>query len=107
MSIGPISALPGSAAGAPLAQAKGSQAEAAIDEAGHERQLQTDRSAENAAGIGEMAQDQEASDRDADGRRIWEITGKKRPSVDEPEASEDRQSKDATGESGNALDLSG
>lgn len=78
------------------------------------RQAQTDQKAEAAAGVGETEQDQETSDRDADGRRLWEGSQRDDDSGDEtsadtnPDATGSRpRSKDPTGMSGGNLDLSG
>lgn len=110
MSTGPLSFV-GSAAGTQLAQAKGSEVTRTQQEAGRQaRQTDLAEKAENAAGIGQTDQDEELSDRDADGRRMWEIgpDGQRRPrpplsdTVDPP-----LQSKDPTGQSGRQLDLSG
>ena len=61
--------------------------------------------------IGQTEEDQQASDRDADGRRLWEEpAGKQDAESASPDAAADsppRQSKDATGQSGNQLDISG
>ena len=72
MSVGPLGIL-GSAAGSPLPQAKGANVEA-TQQATTEQARRTDalRTAEAAEGLGEMDQDQEAEDRDADGRRPWD-----------------------------------
>jgi hypothetical protein len=106
MSIGSLGGILGSAAGTPLAQAKGSD----VDRAGQEATAQAraaaaDKAAENAAGIGETAEDQQASERDADGRRLWETDERKKQ--EEAAQQPPRQSKDASGQSGNGLDLSG
>ena len=111
MSTGPLSFV-GSAAGTSMAQAKGSEVGRAQQEASNQaRKVESAQKAEDAAGVGETDQDEEASDRDADGRRIWEVgpDGKRRPKPDPPANADDspRQSKDATGQSGRQLDLSG
>ncbi len=114
MSIGPLGFI-GSAAGTQYSQAKGSETERTQqDEAAQSRQTKTTEKAENAAGIGETEQDEQAGDRDADGRRIWERPEEKQPEdkdQDEPAADgngpADSQSKDPTGHRGNQLDLSG
>lgn len=109
MSMGPLGGIAGSAAGSPLAQTKGSDVERAKDEtAAQQRRVQSEKKAESAAGIGETdGEDHETADRDADGRRLWEA----QPEADKPEADARgenlRKSKDATGQSGNLLDLSG
>ncbi len=98
-------------AGAPLAQTHGSETERAQqDKASQQRRIETDKKAEAAAGIGETdGEDHEAEERDADGRRLWEAA-EQQEAEDADDAqgeSPQRQSKDATGESGNLLDLSG
>ena len=108
MSIGPLGGLAGSAAGAPLAQTKGSEIErlqqAAAAQESHDRNTQR---AENAAGVGEPdADDHEVEDRDADGRRPWEI-----PAYQEHAEQDDTPDlpplHDPNGHAGNVLDLSG
>ena len=60
-----------SAAGAPLSQTAGSETERAQKESlAQQRQVGRDQKAEQAAGIGQTEQDQESSERDADGRRL-------------------------------------
>lgn len=108
MSMVPLGGLIGSAAGAPLSQSKGSETERALKDSLHQlREANAAQQAESAAGIGQTEQDQESSERDADGRRLWE-----RPSegADQPAELADastRQSKDASGQSGSILDLTG
>ena len=112
MSMGPLGGVAGSVAGSPLAQTKGSEPERADqDAAAQTRRADSDRKADSAAGIGETdGEDHAAAERDADGRRPWEpppeakdAEGTQQQSGPQPE----RQSKDATGQSGNLLDLSG
>lgn len=107
MSVGPLGGVAGSAAGSPLSQTKGSEIERSQnDSAGAERQARADEKADSAAGVGQTTEDQETSDRDADGRRIWEIGGQDQP--DEQQTDEEtRQGKDPTGASGTTLDLTG
>lgn len=105
MSIGPLGHVTASAAGSPLAQTKGdaNQAKHAADV--QQRRAAVDQKAESAAGIGETdGEDHETEERDADGRRVLEIPSreKKEQEDDQPQAS-----KDATGELGRLLDLSG
>jgi len=108
MSIGPLGGIIGSAAGSPLAQTQGSEPERAQqDAAAGQRRTHSDKKAEAAAGIGETdGDDHETEDRDADGRRLWEPTAHENVDTSE-DAAASRPSKDATGESGNLLDLSG
>lgn len=112
MSVGPLGGIGASAAGSPLSQTKGSDVDRAEDEtAAQARRAQSEKKAENAAGIGEAdGEDHETADRDADGRRLWEDTTP--PSEGEnPQsgtaAPDERQSKDSSGQRGNLLDLSG
>jgi hypothetical protein len=58
-----------------------------------------------AAGIGTTDEDQETSERDADGRMFWEQANHTKQ-VEEVEVPS-KQSKDPTGASGNSLDLTG
>ncbi len=110
MSVGSLGGVIGSAAGAPLSQTAGSETERAQKESlAQNRQVDANQKAELAAGIGQTEQDQESSERDADGRRLWEApakTGNERQDADVAEATV-RQSKDATGQSGTQLDLTG
>jgi hypothetical protein len=97
-----------SVAGTALAQAKGSDVERSQTDAhGQQLRAQSEVKAEDAAGIGATdGEDHEAADRDANGRRLWEDTGRRGPAA----GSDARQaplSKDASGQSGNLLDLSG
>lgn len=113
MSVGPTG-IPSSIAGAPLSQTRGSDLDRTQSETAHQaRQTQANQRAERAAGVGHTEQDHGASDRDADGRRPWEI-GAPPPSdtpddeVDEAgHGPESRKGRDATGERGTRLDLSG
>ena len=103
MSIGPMA---GSAAGSPFAQGQTSDVNRAQqDSTDQSRQTKSADKAEDAAGIGQTEQDEETSDRDADGRRLWEQA----PEADEQEQEPPSpgRSKDPTGESGARLDLSG
>jgi hypothetical protein len=113
MSMVPLGGLVGSAAGAPLSQTTGSETERAQKE-GHAqfREIESNQRSENSAGIGQTEQDQQSSERDADGRRLWETTGKKGKDARGQQAADDedallRQSKDPSGQSGTKLDLTG
>jgi hypothetical protein len=109
MNIGVTTGAFGSAAGAPLAQTAGAETERTQkDSAVRERRADAQSKSERAAGIGTTEQDQGTEERDADGRRMWEETGKKKDGKDEAEAAEpERRAKDPTGQSGSALDLTG
>jgi hypothetical protein len=99
-----------STASTQLAQSQGSEINRTQQETSSQaRVVQAAERAEQAGGIGHTEQDQEASDRDADGRRPWEISGRK-PEEAAPDPTLDggpRQSKDPSGVSGRQLDLSG
>ena len=111
MSIGPLGGI-ASAAGSPLAQATGSEVERTQQDVGaQQRQVQSDLKADAAAGIGETdGEDHEPAERDADGRRLWEAPPEKKDpeaADQEPAAPAPKQTKDATGQSGTLLDLTG
>lgn len=76
MSIGPFGGLAASAAGAPIAQSKGSEVDHVQQgSSAQQRKIQTDQKAEIAAGIGQAdGEDHQTGQRDADGRRLWEKT---------------------------------
>ena len=107
MTMAPLGGIVSSAAGAPLSQATGSEVDRTQkDSAAHTRQVDANQQAERAAGIGQTEQDQEAFERDADGRRLWEAPPDAKD-ADANNATGTRQSKDATGQSGTQLDLTG
>ncbi len=111
MSVGPLGGIVGSAAGAPLSQTTGTETERTQKESSAGGRLtDSQEKSQQAAGIGTTEQDQEASDRDADGRRLWEASGKENP-PEQPDSPEDEQnapkSKDPSGEAGSTLDLMG
>jgi hypothetical protein len=112
MSVGPLAGLAGSVAGSPLAQTKGAEPERAGQETvAQQRVTDSEQKADAAAGIGETdGEDHEAAERDADGRRLWEPPADPKnaqQAADQTGPPPQRQSKDATGQSGNLLDLSG
>jgi hypothetical protein len=108
MSVGPLVGINVSAAGTPLAQAKGSDVDKSTQDVGAQsRSTVYEKKAEAAAGIGETdGEEHQTDERDADGRRLWEFTEKNPKNPDNDVANRSR-SRDATGESGNLLDLSG
>jgi hypothetical protein len=109
MNIGATSGALTSAAGAPLSQTAGSEAERTQKESSVQQRIaDAQDKSEKASGIGQTDADSETSERDADGRRLWEDgVEKKKPTVVEEAAVEPRQAKDPTGMSGNSLDLTG
>ena len=112
MSVGPLGMI-GSAAGSPLAQGQGTDVNQTQQESANQaRQTGLNEKAERAAGVGQTEQDEGSSDRDADGRRPWELAGDAPADDQQPEDESngqgpDPRSKDPTGERGNQLDLSG
>jgi hypothetical protein len=108
MSIGSLGGIAASIAGTSLAQAKGSEVDRVQqDTNAQQRQVHNEVKADSAAGIGETdGQEESAADRDANGRRPWERIGDG-PSETDAEGTSGSHSRDATGESGTQLDLSG
>lgn len=111
MTMVPLSGLLSSVAGTALSQTSGSDTDRAQKESLTQlRGIEAEQHAEQSAGIGQTEQDQESSERDADGRRLWEApVDAKKKNVEQASdgATEARQSKDATGQSGTKLDLVG
>jgi len=110
MTMVPLGGILTSAAGTALSQTAGSETERTQKDAlTQRRSVDAEQHAERSAGIGQTEQDQESSERDADGRRLWEGPAEpKKPqkSAADVEA-ESRQSIDPTGQSGTRLDLTG
>src|SRR5258707_9603079 len=77
MSVGSLSFV-SVAAGTPLAQAKGSDSDRVEQEtSAAQNKFHSELKAEEAAGIGQTdGEDHETEDRDADGRRLWEVAPK-------------------------------
>ena len=109
MNIAHLGIVTGAAAG-PLAQARSSEADRTQqDVAVHRREVDATAQAEAAAGIGTTNEDEAAGDRDADGRRPWEIGPQEENQIDESAVSEsvEARAKDPSGQAGSQLDLSG
>ena len=107
MSIGPTT-FAASLAASTLNQTRGGETERLTQEsAAKERQVDGDRHAENAAGIGTTEGDEAASDRDADGRRLWERPSQGSDVADGGTEQETSRPKDLSGQSGSLLDLTG
>jgi hypothetical protein len=107
MSIGPLGIL-GSVSAAP-AQASGAEAaKGRADAAVQARHAQNAQKTEDAAGIGKTdGEEHSANERDADGRRVWELNAAdKRPAAEQPSPAAG-PSRDPTGQAGTQLDLSG
>jgi len=114
MSMGPVGGVVGSAAGASLSQTAGAETERTQrDTASQHQHVDGNERSERASGIGQTEQDQESSERDADGRRLWEAPSKKKgkkvkdESVVDDASAMSKLSKDPTGQSGTKLDLNG
>lgn len=115
MSVGSTGGVLGSAAGAPLSQAKSDSERSAVDGAGRDRQADDGKRAEKSSGVGQTEEDQGASDRDADGRKHWDPPAE--PNTAGEEAGDasgngggpvhQPVSKDPNGVAGNRLDLLG
>src|SRR5215204_4214808 len=99
MSMGPLNNV--SSLAGTFAQAKGSDVDRAKSEsANHRRGVDTVQRAEAAAGIGVTQGDSETSDRDADGRRLWEVTAQPSADAETPtDGTPITLSKDASGDS--------
>jgi hypothetical protein len=101
----------GGLAGAPLSQRTAEVDRADRESAATAHETKADSRAEQAAGIGQTAEDSEATERDADGRRPWEHPLGKKPAADPGEtpsiAETPARPKDPSGERGSALDLVG
>lgn len=109
MSVGPLPPVAAGASGTTLAQAKGADLDRAQQEsASYQRRVQAEQRADNAAGIGQAdGEDHESSERDADGRRPWEIGGRSKPPTPAGSEPSPPLGKDPTGQTGTLLDLSG
>jgi hypothetical protein len=116
MSIGPMGFF-SSIAATPMAESQGSDVDRATQETSVQaHEISQNTKAENAAGVGQTdGEEHETADRDADGRRRMEKPlAKKKRIVRQEEsianttaAEEPHLSRDASGTSGNELDLSG
>jgi hypothetical protein len=107
MSIGPLGIL-GSVSAAPSQASGAESAKGRAEAAVQARHAQSALKAEEAAGVGKTDGEEHApNERDADGRRIWEINPSgKRPTGEAPPPAAG-PSRDPTGEAGTRLDLSG
>lgn len=106
MSIGPLGPIAPSLAATSQAQAKSDAETSQVVRDNQERRVAGDRQAEMAAGIGETdGENHQTEERDADGRRPWEIPPTRRKDSE----SEEHQPppSDPRGELGRLLDLSG
>jgi hypothetical protein len=109
MSVGPLGVF-GSVAASPLAQRASDADRVQQDSTRQQAETKNDLKAERAAGIDETdGQEHSPNERDADGRRAWEIAArdKKPAAADDTTAPPNRQSRDITGTTGTQLDLTG
>jgi hypothetical protein len=110
MSVGPLGSVLSSAAGAPQAQPRADVDQAEKTIADQHREAQRNEQADAAAGIAQPdGEEHEAEDRDADGRRMWEeVIGPEGEMMTDPATHlPSRASRDASGERGHEIDLSG
>lgn len=110
MSIGSFGGIQGSVAGAPLSQTRGGDVERAQQSTASERVAEADKRSEQASGIGTTEEDQEAGERDADGRRMYEDSSQQQSQEGTTEPAklpEPPKAKDPTGQAGTQLDLMG
>ncbi len=108
MSIGSLSGIAGSIAGSPLAQAKSGDVERVQQEVGSQQhRVEGQQKAESAAGIGQTDEDQQAAERDADGRLPWRAPATAENAESEDSAVRRPQPQDPSGQSGSLLDLTG
>jgi hypothetical protein len=107
MSIALISGL----SSTPLSQRTAEADKAQQSATEQSRSAEASERAELAAGIGQTEEDNGATDRDADGRRLWERPAEKKPgqplSAAAPPPPAAVLSKDPTGQCGGELDLVG
>jgi hypothetical protein len=110
MNVSQVSII-ATAAATQLAQTRGSEIDRVQqDTAVHQRAVESTAEAEAAEGIGTTNEEQATSDRDADGRRPWEI-GPQENGDDSANlltgTPSSQRAKDPTGQAGSQLDLSG
>ncbi len=110
MSIGSLG-FAGIGAATPLPQAKGSDADRSVQETAAQKSEQlSDLKAELAAGIGEADGDnRKIEEREGDGRMLWQASASGNPAITGGESSGTPLpcSRDASGNCGNLLDLTG
>ena len=109
MSIGSLGIV-GSVAAGQLQQTRNADSDRAVqDHRSHAQDFEAAKEAEAAEGIGKTTEEGKTSDRDADGRRLWERPTPKAIKGNEPdgEAEEPARSLDPTGEAGGQIDLCG
>ena len=108
MSIGSLGII-GGLAGTAVPQRTAETDRAERQSTDSARTAEASERAENAAGIGQTEEDSQTSERDADGRRLWEKQqpGKKKEQPPVPLDSTVPLAKDPSGACGGQLDLVG
>jgi len=108
MSIGSLGIV-GGLAGTPLSQRAAEVEKTQQESVDQTRTSQAAERAEQAAGIGQTEEDSQAGERDADGRRPWEVQAKSKSQVPQspPPVESVSRAKDPTGACGGQLDLVG
>jgi type II secretory pathway pseudopilin PulG len=110
MSIGSLGIV-GSLASSTLPQRTAAVEQVQSNATGHAREAQAELKAEAAAGIGRTEEDAESGERDADGRRPWELPGQsgqedpQSHQTTEPSSDDPPRSTDPLAEAGGSLDL--
>jgi hypothetical protein len=108
MSIGSLGIV-GGLAGTPLPQRAADADKTQRETVEQQRAAQASEQAENAAGIGQTEEDSQTSERDADGRRLWEEQRgtQKKPSDQAADEPHSQLAKDPGGDCGGLLDVVG
>lgn len=104
MSVGPLGGLT-SLAGLPLAQSRSSESVAQPEAAAAERAERSAERAAKAGGIHAPDAESRAQERDADGRRLWELPDQPPTESDEPQPPAGVRNPQGT--TGQHLDLTG
>ncbi len=99
MSVDPIGNVSASAAGSRFAQINGADVERAQhDAAAQKREIASSERAKSAAGIGAAdGESIEVDDRDADGRRPWELPASKDPIIPTCQPGKNNDKRDGLG----------
>lgn len=106
MNINPVMGLAASLAGQPLAERQSTEGEQAASSGGAERAAANELKAEAAAGLGAMdAENQQAHERDADGREMLSWGNAEDPPHQPDERNRRARSIDPDGDRGGSLDL--
>jgi type II secretory pathway pseudopilin PulG len=112
MSIGSLGIV-GSLASSTLPQRTAAAEQVQSNATSHAREAQAELKAEAAAGIGRTEEDSESGERDADGRRAWELPGHGQSGQEDPQSHQTTEpssddlprSTDPLAEAGGSLDL--